>query len=262
MKNDIIRAVIFTVLAVMLFMLPQNTMSRIRLKVYNIFGDVKEVAGSIEGQEGVYDSSVSPRRRVAELTNELVAKDAQILSLKREMRNLINFRNQFPTLEIIPAKVITYRFSDAATEVYISAGKEQGVSRDNILVQAGAYVGGVVMVDEQTSLAVLADSPKSVVAARALRSGDSCIVRGEGFNKAKAIFYVSKTEVVPGEKVITSGFLGKAPEGLVVGVVEDYPVRGSEPGTMEAPVRLEAALSKLEDVLVVGLQTGSKNKPE
>ncbi len=251
MKSDLLRAIIFLVLAAALFMLPQGYTDRLRLKVYGLFASTDRAVSGLDQPEAVYDSSVDPRLRLQEMTNELFQKDAEISELKRELRNFIDFKNILPTTKIIPASVIGYKPGESAPEVYLSAGVKDGVKKGDCLVQGGAYVGRVFLAGESASMAMLLDNPGCVVAGRAIKSGDTCIVRGEGYDKAQAVFYTSLSAVVPGEKIITSGLLGDTPAGLVIATVSDYPHLGREPGTLEAPVRIQAHLSSLSDVIII-----------
>lgn len=251
-------AVCLLLLAAGLFMLPGDYLRAARLHLYGLYARISGAAGQLEPQsEPVISAEVGLPARVAELNNLLELKDAEISRLRRDLRQLADFRTAFPLVAIVPVRVMGFSGGSEGAELILDAGAEQGLTRGDALAQGAAYAGSVALVGQHTSLALPLTHPGSVVAARTAISRDICAVRGRGGQRVQVVIYASQSAVTPGEKVITSGLSGTAPEGLVIGTLIDYPRRGSEPGTLEADLRLEAELSSLEDLVVI-----SAAKPE
>ena len=252
MGRDFVVAVCLLLLAAGLFMLPGDYLRAARLHLYGLYARISGAAGQIEAQaEPVVTAEVGLPARVAELNNLLVLKDAEISRLRRDLRQLADFRTAFPLVAIVPVRVLGFSGGSEGAELILNAGTEQGLARGDALAQGAAYVGSVALVGPQTSLALPLTHPGSVVAARTAISRDICAVRGRGGQRVLVVIYASQSAITPGEKVITSGLSGTAPEGLVIGTITDYPRRGSEPGTLEADLRLEAEMSSLEDIIVI-----------
>lgn len=259
----------------LLFLLPAGLLRDCRLKLYSLFRGSQKAVEQMQEERNtraiedgktapdtVYDPSVPPEQRLRELTRQLIGKDSEIAALRQELRNLGDFRTAFPTVKIIPVRVIGFSGSREEPAVFLSAGTNERVAVDNTLAQGTAYAGTVVRVDHDAAFALLPSHPGCLVDGRAVKSRDICSVRGLGAGRAQAVFYVGQTATAPGERIITSGMLGKAPEGLIIGSIEEYPRRGREPGTLEAPVKLEANLSTLEDLVIVGWQAaGATGQP-
>ena len=254
MGRDLAMAVGLFVLAGLLFLLPADFLLNCRLKLYSLWSQSEQTARELRQVPEVFTAEVSAQRQIQELSRQVVQKENELSALRREMRNFGDFRSSFPLTRIIPATILGFAGSRDAPEVYLSAGTEDGVKQDYLLAQGSAFAGLVAGADKNSGVAMLASHPGCVVAGRASGSRDLCTVRGAGGGRVIAVFYVAQTTAAPGEKILTSGLTGKAPEGLLIGELLDSPRRGREQGALEAAVKLAANLNQLEDVIILGAE--------
>lgn len=190
-----------------------------------------------------------PEKKIRELMHQLAQKDAEIYGLERALKEFENFRNYFPQIKVIVARVIGSSLTQA--EVVIDVGEDDGVNNGWAAAQGQVLAGVVGLAGKNSSYVLLAENTGCLLPARAEKSRDICSVRGLGNGRALAVFYANQTETSPGEKLLTSGLIGKIPDGLLIGTIDDYPLRGAQAGTLEAPVKLEADFAALEYLLLL-----------
>ncbi|MDR0868378.1 MAG: rod shape-determining protein MreC [Planctomycetota bacterium] len=197
--------------------------------------------------------TIDPDAQIRLLNQRLAQKDAEIFALEQTLAEFEHFRRLLPNVQMVAAQTIERSFF--SDEVTINAGARDGVRAGDAAAQGAVLAGVVGLAGETASAVLLTSHPGCVVPARAGNSREICMVRGAGNERATVIFYSGQTAVAPGEKIFTSGLLGKLPAGLLIGTVENFPLRGKEPGTMEARVKLDANFAALEYLLVVAQNT-------
>lgn len=254
MGRDLATAAGLFLLAGLLFLLPADLLQESRLKLYSLWSRSEQAARELRQTPEEFTAETPLREQAQELSRQLILKDNELNALRRELRNVADFRTNFPLTRIIPAEVLGFSGSRDAPEVFLSAGSEDGVKQDYLLAQGSAFVGIVAGVDKNAGVAMLATHPGCVVAGRGVGSRDLCTVRGAGGGRVIAIFYVAQTTAAPGEKLVTSGMTGKAPEGLLIGELLDHPRRSHEQGALEATVKLAANLNQLQDLILLGAE--------
>lgn len=251
MGRDLGIGILLFTLAGLLFLLPSNLLRDCRLQIYSLWSESEKETDKLSRTPAQLTPVVAPEVRLHEITLQLIQKDNEIAGLRRELHNLGALRTLLPLTQIIPARILGFGGNHETPEVYLSAGTAEGVGEDYLLAQGTAFAGLIVNTGEHSSLALLPTHPGCVVGGRTAQTRDICSVRGTNAGKTLAVFYTGQTAAAPGEKILTSGLTGKAPEGLIIGTLLDYPHRGSEPGTLEAPIRLEVNLNQLENVLIL-----------
>jgi rod shape-determining protein MreC len=145
------------------------------------------------------------------------------------LRLLLDYQSgaSFPTdYRSVNAGVIGQPPSDVQQQIVISAGSDQGISKDDPVVTADGLVGKVTAVYSNVSRVTLLTDATSAVAATDLTTGAYGLVQHGAGAGAQLIFArVPKTEVVNlGDYVITAGTqLGALPDiypkGIEIGRV-------------------------------------------
>ena len=209
------------------------------------------------GNDALPVSEDELRARVRTLEEMLARKNSEIAALERALREFEGFRREMPAIRCRAVRVSS-RTDD---EAVIDGGAADGL-REGWGVAQGMTLAGIIgLLEKEYSRVLLTSHPGCLVPARAEKSRDICTVRGQGGNNAVAVFYANRTETAPGEKIFTSGMLGRLPSGLLVGTIADFP-QPAAGGMMEAPVRLAADLPALEQVLVVAPLAEPQKAPE
>ncbi len=255
MRMNFILTLLLLLIAVTLYLLPQSLLQDFRLLIFNqyskIIGKTKELSPEFTAAQPEYTSSVPIATQFRELRQTLDKKDSEIAFLKKQLRELTEFKELFPGIRLTTASIINESTNNSSPELIINCGKQAGVIAGAAIAQGQTIAGVVARVEQNTSIVLRSDNPGVLIPARTGKSRDRCSVRGLGYESAIAIFYTGQTASMVGEKLYTSSALGKIPEGLLIGVLEDYPQKGSEPGTLEAPVKLSADFPSLERVVVI-----------
>jgi len=225
-------------------------------------GPFKRVAAAAIETAGVRRENLALRRIAAELMNErnaLIEHRQENERLRELLRVLITFPEE-ERFELLPARVTAMPGGRVIERIEIDKGTEQGVRTGMAVVTPEGLVGKVVTVYPTRSLV----EPLSNASAAASVVTERSRVRGvlrPRYRVASALttwavdYVPARSDIVPGDRVATSGLGGVLPAGLSVGTVtsvEDGPL------TMAVDVDLFVDFSKLEHVFVI---TGTRSGP-
>ncbi len=169
----------------------------------------------------------------------------------RRLQLLLGFKEQFIS-KTIAAQVIGSSGSEQSRAIYIDKGSDHGIDKDMPVITADGVVGKVLRVYGSTAQVLLIDDQSSGVGAILEKSRLQGVLRGTPAGEVVLEKVMSDEQVLPGEKVLTSGGDQIFPKGLPVGVVTK-----ASPGPelfLNIRVRPAANLSKLEEVLVITQQ--------
>ena len=107
--------------------------------------------------------------------------------------------------------------------IVINRGSEQGITKDMPVVTPQGLVGNVIQVFGNTAKVQLILDPRSAVGSLVQRteSRTAAIVEGSGTTplSPRMVNLARDADIIKGDKVITSGWGGIYPKGLVVGEV-------------------------------------------
>lgn len=175
----------------------------------------------------------------------LSAKESENIRLKR----LLNIKtiHEFPSLV---AQVIGEDASGWYRTFFINRGWEDGVLSGMPITAPEGVVGRVVRTSANMSQVLLVIDPNLSLDCRVARTRDRGILKGS-LDGGSILRHISlKSQVEPGDEVVTSGLDGVFPAGLPVGKIKS--VRTGEQGLfLEANVTPSADLSAVEEVLVI-----------
>ena len=138
--------------------------------------------------------------------------------------------------------------------ITINRGTNDGVHENMAVVTEKGLVGNVVEAGPAASKVQLILDPRSSVGTLVQRAESRVagIVQGDSTNPTmpRMINIPRNADVVEGDVIVTSGFGGVYPKGLIVGLVSE--IQNDEGGLLKYAV-LESAVDfqKLEDVAVI-----------
>lgn len=192
-------------------------------------------------------------RKLLSEIESIKALQARIAELEKEnarLKELLGISEANPG-KFRVAKVVGRNPSKWYSTVIISAGKNDGINDDAVVVSPGGLVGRVVQSQEAWATVLLVTDPESGVGAMVERSRDYGVVVGGSGPDALILRLFSKdADVAVGDKIITSGLGSKYPPGILIGEVVSVYV--PKPGLVkEALVRPSSDLEHLEEVMVV-----------
>ncbi|MDF1791461.1 MAG: rod shape-determining protein MreC [Thalassobaculaceae bacterium] len=141
--------------------------------------------------------------------------------LEAENRALRALTNFVPPKEVdfVSARVIADGGGAFVRSVMITAGRRQGVSLGNAAVSGEGLVGGVVEVGEEYSRVLLITDLNSQIPIVIERTRDPAVLAGDNTRSPRIIYLPQNAQVVPGDRIVTSGHGGVFPPGLAVGMV-------------------------------------------
>lgn len=129
----------------------------------------------------------------------------------------------------IPAKVISNSVNRRNNFIKLNKGKLDGITPDMAVVAPNGIVGQVVEVSDHFSSVMSVLNSQTRISAKLKTSNQvgSLSWNGRDYLKGKLIDIPSHVRFAIGDTVITSGYSHIYPEGIVVGIVEDFKI---EPG--------------------------------
>ncbi len=149
--------------------------------------------------------------------------------------------------ERVVARVIGRDTSTSRETVTIDKGRRHGLINNSPVVTPDGVVGRIIHAGLSASIVQLVSDPQGAVGVIAQSSRVQGIVRGDGTRYLELEHIDDHIELLPGERIITSGTDQIYPKGLPVGVVA---ANGPDRDLMKtARVDPAADLSRLEEVL-------------
>ncbi|MBQ7317430.1 MAG: rod shape-determining protein MreC [Phascolarctobacterium sp.] len=188
-----------------------------------------------------------------ELRNANVAM-AAIYAENKQLRELLNYKEQHRTQTTCAAKVIARNFGDLRDSMYINIGKDAGLKREMAVLNGSGLIGVIDEVYDDYAKVLLITSARCKVGARILRTDSRAIGVVNGRSSSRGMLVMEhifrEADVKKGDVVVTSGYSGSHPENILIGTVTD--VRLSNVGLLqEADVAPAADVADVEHVLVI-----------
>ena len=221
------------------------------------------VGGAVSGARSVSDfftSKETLQKENAALKTEnddLRQNNVELIAMKAEnewLSKLLKFKELHPKYELMPAKVISRDIGDFKDVILIDKGSDEGLRLNMPVVNASGIIGIIDSVYPHMSKVLLITSSRSSLGGLNLR-GDSRaagIVNGvAGPDLSLEMRNLARNaDVLPGDTIVSSGYTGYHPEGLVIGTVEDVQM---DPGglTKTASIIPSVDYTHLEEALVI-----------
>ncbi len=201
----------------------------------------------------VYEQNKMLRNEVVQLrTQNLMANEFAAENVR--LRALLGYKQAAMQFDLVPARVIGREAATWSSMIMINQGTASGVQEHMAVVTDLGLVGNVTEAGPYYAKVQLILDPRSSVGALIQRpeSRVTGIVEGDIDNPTmpRMINIPMTADVVEDDIVITSGFGGVYPKGIVIGRIEA--LRNETGGLLKYGV-LEPAVNfqKLEDVAVI-----------
>lgn len=179
----------------------------------------------------------------------------------QRLRALLGYKQSATQFNLVAARVIGRESATWSSVIEINRGTRDGVDVDMAVVTEKGLVGHVIEAGPTSSKVELILDPRSSVGTLVQRADSRVagIVEGDMDNPTMPrMVNIPKTaDVDEGDVIVTSGFGGVYPKGLMVGTVSE--MRNDEGGLLKIAI-LEPAVDfqRLEDVMVI---TASREAP-
>jgi rod shape-determining protein MreC len=223
-------------------------------------GQLDYVTSNIWDLATVHEQNKMLRNEVEQLrVQNLQASEA--MAENERLRALIGYRQMATQFDLVAARVIGRESATWSRMIVINRGKKDGVDVDMAVVTEKGLVGHVVEAGWNSSKVQLIMDPRSSVGTLVQRAESRVagIVQGDMDNPTmpQMVNIPKNADVVEGDVIVTSGFGGRYPKGLVVGLISS--LQNDEGGLLKIGL-IEPAVDfqKLEDVMVI---TASREAP-
>jgi len=264
-KPQYIALALVAVIALIIYNLPTQTMSRWKLAISGVFLPLFGLAGSSQQLLQKTGNTVLPRKLLAReaerlrLENEQLKihamQSAELLRENAQLRTSLDWQRQ-TTWKLKLARVVARDPANWWRTIQIDAGATDGIRTNFPVLTSEGLVGKIAAVGPYRSQVLLLGDPNlrigALVQDKEVRE-NGIIVSGGGplDNNLVGLQYFSRNSAIkPGQSVITSGDGGVFPKGILIGQIVDMANPASGLST-EARVKVAADLNSLEEVWVM-----------
>lgn len=179
---------------------------------------------------------------------------SEILAENIRLKNLLQFKQGYTQYHLTGASVISQDYSGWTHTVTVDRGEDSGIRKYMPVILPTGLVGFVsevylnssrvqLLFDPRTTVGGIVQRPSSrVVSMVSGIGGDTDMLRLTGLPK--------ESDVIKGDTIITSGYGGVYPKGLLIGTVEKVNVDSSG-GIEEAEIKPAADFAHMEEVFII-----------
>ncbi len=211
-----------------------------------------------------YVAVIGAKEKSEEYRKALLAMEEENRKLKEELRlterlkTLLQYRKE-ARLNATAAGIIAYNAARWTRTAVINKGSKDGIARDMAVISPLGIVGRITDVTPTTATVLLNTDPRSNIEAMVERTRVRAIAEGNGKDGLILKYVRQLDDVKVGDTIITSGFSGLFPKGLVVGEVTAVK-KGRDNFFNHVEVTPSVNFKTLEDVLVVLSKAGPRSK--
>jgi len=212
----------------------------------------------------LYQENQTLRTTNDELKNQLAQMTEKAAENER-LRAMVAYQSQANSLRLVAASVVGRDSATWTRTILINRGSSAGVLINMPVVTTQGLVGHVTESFSGTARVQLLTDPRSAAGGLVQRIQSRAVGIVEGRVQNTSLLRMRNltrdADVIKGDKVVTSGFGGIFPKGLLVGEVID--VLDDEGGLLKnAIIRPAVDFSRLEDVFVITSVTLPKDAPK
>ncbi len=211
-------------------------------------GALRELREDLGGALAAVRENRELRRRLEEL-ERIEAGRREIEIENRRLKELLDFKATLPG-EVVAARIIAADPAAWFKTVILDKGEEDGIRKGLPAVTARGAVGQILDASPRRSRLLLLIDYNSAADALVQRSRARGVLKGTSGAECLLDYLQHADDVQVGDAVVTSGFDGVYPKGLLLGTVSAVDFQGSDV-FKEVRVKPAADFDKLEEVLVI-----------
>lgn len=193
--------------------------------MYGISTGISDFFGGIINQKDIEKEYATVKKN----ESALILENQRLKEIEKEnkrLKDLLSFSENHPEFKTIGAKVTGKNPGNWFNVLIIDKGSQQGVSKDMTVVTDKGLVGRVIESGLNWSKVMCTIDSRSSVSGIIERTRDNGIVRGTNTMETqnglcKMIYLPLETDLIPGDKVLTSGLGGIFPKGILIGEVKE-----------------------------------------
>jgi len=235
----------------------ENLAGNVISSVYNGADSASQGAGGffarLFGRDNTAEENVQLKQRVIQLETEN-QKLSDVKAENERLKTLLGYTEKYPEYEFAFAEVIA-RDVDAWQDIFvINAGKNSGIAKDMAVVTADGLAGRVIEAGDNWARVMTVISSENAVSVVVERSREIGIIRGadtylDGTALCNLYYLPSNTDIVPGDRILTSNQVGVYPNGIAVGEVVEVNIKAST--QTYAVLKPYVDFDEIEEVMVI-----------
>ena len=180
-------------------------------------------------------------------------RELEILkSENNTLKEYVNLKNKYSDYATLPANVIERSYSNYDKIIVINVGEKDGIKENMPVISESGLVGKILSVTDDTAKVQTIIDTASTVSALISTAENSILLKGtlSDTQNLRATSIPVESSILQGDEVITSGFGGVFPKGILIGTIKDV-VNTQNELDRYANVSPATDFSKLETVLVI-----------
>lgn len=179
---------------------------------------------------------------------------SEVLAENIRLRSLLKFKQGYTSYNMVGASVIERDYGGWTHTMVIDRGEDSGIKKYMPVIIPLGLVGFVSEVYMNSARVQLLLDPRTTVGGIVQRPASRVVsmVTGNSGNPGYLTFMSlpKESDVIKGDTIVTSGYGGVYPKGLIIGTVEKVDV-DSEGGTQSAEIRPAADFAHMEEVFII-----------
>ena len=224
----------------------EEATSFVSLKTNNIIYSCSDFISVYKKNQLLREENSDLRRQLLN-SNEIAAENDRLMKM-------LDYQNQNQQYELVISRVIGRDPGSWTSIIIINRGTKDGINKNMAVINENGLIGNVINAYSNCSKVQLITDPRSAVGALVQReeSRVAGILEGNSSTPMNPhmVNLANDADIVVGDKIITSGFGGIYPKGLLIGEVIE--IINDELGFLKnAKIVPAVNLNRLEEVSVI-----------
>ena len=216
-----------------------------------IAGNIHNWGAYLQGVDNIRAENDELKKEISELRLQLVDL-AEYQQENERLRELLNAAEDYKSnFDYVTTTVINRAQSSWYKTIVINGGFEDGFAVDMPVVCAQGLVGRIINTSAHTAEVLLITDREGAVSAMVQNSRTVGVVEGDGETSELSMIHVPyDTEIENYQQLVTSGYGGVYPQGLLVGYISSIELK-SDGLLLDIAVRSYVDFNRLEEVMVL-----------
>ncbi|MBQ2887980.1 MAG: rod shape-determining protein MreC [Firmicutes bacterium] len=216
-----------------------------------IAGNIHNWGAYLQGVDNIRAENDELKKEISELRLQLVDL-AEYQQENERLRELLNSAEDYKSnFEYVTTTVINRAQSSWYKTIVINGGSADGFAVDMPVVCAQGLVGRIINTSAHTAEVLLITDREGAVSAMVQNSRTVGVVEGDGETSELSMIHVPyDAEIENYQQLVTSGYGGVYPKGLLVGYINSIELK-SDGLLLDIAVRSYVDFNRLEEVMVL-----------
>ena len=216
-----------------------------------IAGNMHNWGAYLQGVDNIRAENDELKKEISELRLQLVDL-AEYQQENERLQELLNSVEDYKSnFEYVTTTVINRAQSSWYKTIVINGGSDDGFAVDMPVVCAQGLVGRIINTSSHTAEVLLITDREGAVSAMVQNSRTVGVVEGDGETSELSMIHVPyDAEIENYQQLVTSGYGGVYPKGLLVGYINSIELK-SDGLLLDIAVRSYVDFNRLEEVMVL-----------